>query len=324
MRNAVNYLAVAVLLCALPAVAGSAIQPYVQNFEGLDQSSPTALSADGWLVYGNVFSSTGTYLYGYGPYPAPNHSLAFSQIVLGEGGEEQGAQVLAVFSDYENADHAVGNLIESNVYREQVIGADDVGDIWRFAFQAKRGNIEGETTAVAFIKTLDPNSGWALTNFLTVDMTSIPDTWGGYFVTITIDPSLANQILQIGFANTATNYEGSGIFYDNIVFEWVGSVDVPEGLERAGVTLLQNTPNPFYPRTRIDFSLERPGPIDLSVFDVNGRCIAVLFRGELDAGSHQVVWNGETLDGGRAASGIYWYTLSTLSGEASGRMVLTE
>jgi hypothetical protein len=32
-----------------------------------------------------------------------------------------------------------------------------------------------------------------------------------------IHAGLVGQLLQYGFSNTVTNYQGSGIFYDNIV-----------------------------------------------------------------------------------------------------------
>jgi hypothetical protein len=208
---------VAVLVCLSPA-AGLALQPYSQNFEGLVQSDPDALANDGWLVFGNVFAPDWTYLYGYGVFPAPNGTNAFCEIVTGEGGPEQGAQQLVVYSDYNNADHGNGNWIEANVFQEQTIDAGNVGQRWNFEFQAKLGNIAGSSTALAFIKTLDPGSGYATTNFITADMTSIPTTWSGFVLSIDIDASLEGQILQIGFSNTATNYEGSGIFYDNIDF----------------------------------------------------------------------------------------------------------
>jgi hypothetical protein len=51
-------------------------------------------------------------------------------------------------------------------------------------------------------------------------MAAIPPTWGTYSVSITIDPSLAGQVLQIGFANTAANYNPSGVFYDNLSFTY--------------------------------------------------------------------------------------------------------
>ena len=222
-----------IALCALafaavlvPATSQAALTAYSQDFEGLNQADGAALGNDGWLVYGNVFAPDHTYLYGYGPFPAPNTGGAFCQIVLGEGGAAQGAQQLVVISDYNNADHGNGNLVESNVYHEQTIDAVDAGHTWVFDFQAKLGNIAGATTAAAFIKTLDPNNGYAMTNYITVDMTSIPATWGDYQANLTIDASLVGQIFQFGFTNTATNYDGSGIFYDNINFHQDDSVSI--------------------------------------------------------------------------------------------------
>ncbi|MBD3236371.1 MAG: T9SS type A sorting domain-containing protein [Candidatus Eisenbacteria bacterium] len=321
--STLRALMAALLLCLVPS-ATLALEPYYQNFEELDETSSTALSEDGWLVFGNVFTPDTTFIYGYGPFPAPNHDLAFCQIVLGEGGEEQGEKVLSVFSDYENADHGNGNLIESNVYQEQIIGAEDIGSIWRFAFQHKRGNIEGASSALAFIKTLDPEQGYLLTNYLTSDMTFISDTWGGDSLIIVIDESLENQLLQIGFLCLATNYEGSGIFYDNLVFDPVGNVSVPEAEEFVSATLGQNAPNPFEGTTRIDYSLAQSDRVELAVLDITGRRVALLPQGVRGAGSHQVVWDGRTAGGDPAPSGIYWYVLRTGSGQVSGRMIRTQ
>jgi hypothetical protein len=168
------------------------------------------------LVFGNVFGYDWSYWYGYGPFGAPNGGNAFSAIASGEGGPDQGAQQLSVYSDYNNSDH-VQAWIEANVFQEQTIGEGDVGLIWCFDFDAKLGNLAGQTTALAFIKTLDPESGFQTTNFITEDMTNTPTTWQRYTtLSILIDAGLVGQILQIGFSNTATNYEGSGVFYDNI------------------------------------------------------------------------------------------------------------
>ncbi|MFO7608332.1 MAG: FlgD immunoglobulin-like domain containing protein, partial [Candidatus Krumholzibacteriia bacterium] len=282
-----------------------------------------ALSGDGWLVYGNVYTPTLTYLYGYGPFPAPNDGFAFCQIDLLQGGVEQGLQQLVVFSDYNNADHANGNLIESNTFQEQTVGAADVGGVWTLEFQAKMGNLAAPSTAVAFIKTLNPAAGWALTNYLTVDMTAIPDTWQGFSLSIPIDASLEGQILQFGFANTATLYASAGVFYDNVVFHRTGDVSsVPDAA--AGLVLGQNYPNPFNPTTRIDFALERAQTVDLAVFDAAGRRVATLHRGELAAGSHHVVWDGRRTDGAPVASGQYWYVLATPTERVSRGMALVK
>ena len=322
MKNRVApVLAAGVLICLIPA-AGLALTPYSQDFETLIQPDISALANDGWLVFGNVSDPVGTFLYGYGPFPAPNDGFGFCQIDLEEGGVEQGLQQLVVFSDYNNGDHALGNLIESNTFQEQVVDAADVGNIWTFEFQAKMGNLELASTAVAFIKTLDPSSGWALTNFITLDMTTISTEWGGYSIRIAIDPSLENQVLQIGFANVATLYEGSGIFYDNILWHQTGVSSVPGGSVALGATLRQNYPNPFNPLTKIEFALERPGNVDISVFDIAGRRIASLHHGELGAGDHHVTWNGKTDNGLPVSAGQYRYVLRTSSGQVSRSMIL--
>ena len=159
MQNkAKAIVAVALLVILIPA-ASFAILPYGQDFESLDQTNVAALGEDGWLVFANVFGPDWGYWYGYGVFPAPNDGAAFSAIVIGEGGVMQGDQQMVTFSDYNNVDHGNGAYIESNVFQEWVIGPGDVTETWIFEFDAKLGNLEGQTTALAFIKTLDPANG---------------------------------------------------------------------------------------------------------------------------------------------------------------------
>ncbi len=79
-QRAIAFFAVVALLSMVGA-AGAAVAPYAQDFEGLTQSDPAALTNDGWLIFGNVFDSGGNYLYGYGVFGAPNDGAAFSAIV---------------------------------------------------------------------------------------------------------------------------------------------------------------------------------------------------------------------------------------------------
>ncbi len=323
MRNLViAVLTVAALFCPLVATA-QPLASYTQDFEGLVQTDVNALANDGWLVYGNVFDTDGTsYLYGYGAFPAPNTGAAFCQIVIGEGGLEQGAQQLVVFSDYENTDHALGHYIESNVYHEEKVGAENVGESWVFEFDSKRGNLTGSSTALAFIKTLDPSNGYALTNFITVDMTTSPTTWNHYSLSISIDASLEGQLLQFGYSNTATLYESAGIFYDNITFHPDNATGSTPARSMVDATLRQNYPNPFNPSTRIEFSLNQAQSVDLAVFDLAGRRVATLVRGALESGEHAVNWNGRSDNGAAVASGRYNYVLRTQHGQLSGSMTL--
>jgi len=214
-------LAAAVLVC-VTAGTGLAQTPYSQDFEALTPVNGS-LAADGWLNFGNVFYLDGSYWYGYGPYPAVNNIGNWQDIVSGQGGPEQGLQQLVVYSDYQNGNHP-NAWIETNLYREWTLPAGATGT-WIFTFDAKMGNLAGNSTALAFIKTLDPNAGWIMTNFITADMTYTPLTWTGYSLSIDI-AGLGGQILQIGFLTKSTNYQGSGIFYDNVnFFEAVSAVE---------------------------------------------------------------------------------------------------
>ncbi len=321
IRRASTLFAAAILLL-LPAASHATLAPYVQSFEGLNISDPAALSADGWVVYGNVFTANhATYLYGYGPYPAPNPGGGFSAIATGQGGVDQGLQQLSVYNDYNNTDHAKGYQIESNVYREQTIGGAEGRSTWTFQFDAKMGNLVSPSTALAFIKTINPSAGYATTNFISADMTSIPGVWNTYTLSITLDPSLAGQLLQIGFATTASNYLGSGVMYDNVVFSKTNNVGVDPA--RANVfDLRPASPNPFPGSTRIDFSLPLAGSADLTVYDVTGRRVATLFHGEAAAGPHSATWNGHVADGRPAPAGVYRAVLQTAAGRMTRSLVL--
>ena len=224
MRNKATAVLLAALLVCLSSVPALALSPYFEDFESLSQADAAALGNAGWLVFANVFGPDWAYWYGYGVFPAPNGSGGFCNVAAGEGGGAQGMQQLVVFSDYNNTDHGVGAYIESLVFQEQNIGPGDVGETWKFQFDAKLGDIAGGSTAAAFIKTLDPNAGYATTNYIPLDMTGISGTWSTFSISIFIDGSLDGQLLQIGFSNVASGYEPSGIFYDNVIFSIDGVV----------------------------------------------------------------------------------------------------
>jgi hypothetical protein len=224
MKRSAVVVLTAAMVCAF-SISAFAQVPYSQDFEALAPVDGS-LAADGWLVFGNVFDPGWNYLYGYGPFPAPNNIGNWCDIVTGQGGPAQGQQQLVMYSDYANGDHANGNWVESNLYQEWTVAAGAMG-VWDFSFDAKLGDLAGSSTALAFIKTLDPNNGYAMTNFITADMTTTPVTWTNYTLSIDVT-GLDNQLIQIGFLTDATNYEPCGVFYDNIDFRPEGSSPVDD------------------------------------------------------------------------------------------------
>ena len=79
-------------------------------------------------------------------------------------------------------------------------------------------------------------------------------------------------------------------------------------------SLRQNYPNPFNPETRIRYELPSPQRVQVAVFDVQGRLVAKLEDAPESAGEHAVRWDGRTRDGAQAASGVYFYRLTTSGG----------
>jgi hypothetical protein len=89
------------------------------------------------------------------------------------------------------------------------------------------------------------------------------------------------------------------------VYEFTGTVSsVPPGATTPAFSLEQNYPNPFNPVTTIRFELARPVNVNLTVYDILGRRVAVLANEKMGAGSHDVKFDGTGL-----ATGVYFYRI---------------
>ncbi len=93
------------------------------------------------------------------------------------------------------------------------------------------------------------------------------------------------------------------------------SVEHPELSDN--FALHPNYPNPFNPSTEISFDMPYGAPATLKVYDILGREVATLADGMLEAGTHQVMFDGTGL-----ASGVYIYRLESNNFAQSKKMVL--
>jgi len=81
-------------------------------------------------------------------------------------------------------------------------------------------------------------------------------------------------------------------------------------------------PNPFNPRTSIGFELDQPGWVELAVFDIRGRKVAVLQNGLAPAGKFERSWDGLDTNGLAQPGGVYLFRLETPAGRLATRGVL--
>jgi len=90
----------------------------------------------------------------------------------------------------------------------------------------------------------------------------------------------------------------------------------------AATRLVGNYPNPFNPRTTIDFELKAAGRAVVDVYDVRGSLVRRLVDGNLPAGRQQIIWDGKDSTGHEPASGLYFCRLRTADQTAILKMTL--
>ncbi len=88
-------------------------------------------------------------------------------------------------------------------------------------------------------------------------------------------------------------------------FSELASVQEGAGVSQPQLFALeQNYPNPFNPATTIRYAVPHRSRVTLTVFNMLGQQAATLVSGEVEAGYHEVQFNGSGL-----ASGVYFYRL---------------
>jgi hypothetical protein len=100
----------------------------------------------------------------------------------------------------------------------------------------------------------------------------------------------------------------------------IGNDDTPHG-SSAGA-LKQNYPNPFNPNTTINFELNKPQLVEISVYTIEGKLVRNLIAEDMPVGPHEITWNGRDNAGALVSSGVYLYRLQVGDFVEAKRMVL--
>ena len=111
---------------------------------------------------------------------------------------------------------------------------------------------------------------------------------------------------------------GDVLTYFGVPFTPDYVTDVP-GL---GPLAVSNYPNPFNPRTRINFNLPRAGRVSLKVFNVRGGLVRTLLVEKIPAGPGEAIWDGNDGQGAAVSSGLYFYEFRALGQVKVGKMTL--
>ncbi|MBN1540958.1 T9SS type A sorting domain-containing protein [candidate division KSB1 bacterium] len=119
---------------------------------------------------------------------------------------------------------------------------------------------------------------------------------------------------------------GLGVLIDDVEIFHAYPTDVAPMVQKESTPdrfgLSQNYPNPFNASTTIRYVLPQPSPVQVRIFDLLGQEIAVLVDDMQGAGEHTVSWDGRTVTGRAAPSGIYLCQLSADNQRIVRKMVL--
>ncbi len=90
--------------------------------------------------------------------------------------------------------------------------------------------------------------------------------------------------------------------------------------------LYQNYPNPFNPATTIRFAVPSADAssqrVQLTIFDARGAKVSTLLDDNVEAGVHEIRWNGRNDRGASAGSGVYFLQMRTGNFIQTRRMIL--
>ena len=129
--------------------------------------------------------------------------------------------------------------------------------------------------------------------------------------------SVANDFFSIDQTSGTGTLVGSVGISDlkGLAFSFTSTTSVEDDLALVPkeFALSQNYPNPFNPYTTINFSLPVTSNVKLTVYNILGEVVNVLFDKEFQSGNYNVIWNADDQFGRKVSSGVYFYELRASS-----------
>lgn len=107
-----------------------------------------------------------------------------------------------------------------------------------------------------------------------------------------------------------------------------GEVDGLQGIDEGsrtganGLYLYQNTPNPFYGSTSIQYAIPEKGHVSITIFNMMGQKVKTLVNHSQAKGSHVIAWDGTSDSGATLSGGIFVCRIKIGDQTVSNKVVL--
>jgi hypothetical protein len=84
------------------------------------------------------------------------------------------------------------------------------------------------------------------------------------------------------------------------------------------------SPNPFREAAVISYSAPQAANVSIDIYDVNGRLVHTVYNGQVEAGTHQVTWDGRDSAGAKVARGVYFCRMNAEAFSATEKVVMLQ
>jgi hypothetical protein len=124
-----------------------------------------------------------------------------------------------------------------------------------------------------------------------------------------------SAISHLDTMTTRTDHVGDSALVD-MGFHYVpypisGLPKLPNPPQVPAAIRMQVFPNPFNSTTMVRLSLPIASPVELDIYDILGRRVAILARDNCLSGNHTVAWSARNSQGNPVATGCYFVQLTT-------------
>lgn len=115
----------------------------------------------------------------------------------------------------------------------------------------------------------------------------------------------AENFIQQDILNVQV-WPDSTIAFDAQMQSSISKIHTNSGISPTEIRLEPNYPNPFNASSRFTYFLPERTYVTVGIFDLQGRLVDRIYRGEQDTGNYDVTWNANNL-----SSGVYIFRVTT-------------
>jgi len=207
-----------------------------------------------------------------------------------------------------NIIYAVGNF-------GTIINSSNSGQTWIIQHQGKSGN-GSRATDLHSVNFVNVYTGWAVG---TGGQILYSESGGEKWI---LQPGgrLPDDLLGIGGVNSE-NAVSIGANGTVILYNFTSGIDdTPD--KPQGIIEMALSPNPVRTSAQIQFTLDAPGTVDITLHDLSGRIVNRIFSGKRAAGHHNIEFTGKTQSGDLLPLGVYICVLRSNNRTVSLPMIL--